>query len=670
MKNFLMPAISASSAVFWLIAILFLIHVRPAFVRNSQSQPPVILISIDTLRADHLGCYGYGVKLTPHLDALAKSGTRFARIDSQVPLTLPSHTSLLSSTYPFVNGVEENGERVPKSLLTLPTVLKSQGYRTAAFIGGYFLAQRFGLDQGFDVYDSPFGFAKTGPQSATQLKRPAEEVTRAAIRWINANSTSPFFAFVHLFDLHRPYELKTPGPSTAGYDAELAHVDDVLGDFFRQLSQRGIFQRSLIVVLSDHGESLGEHDESTHGYFIYQSTLWVPLIVHWPASHHRFPVEVQQPAGLIDVAPTILQFLRIAPPPEFQGHSLFRFFGGPDSVAQEAVYSESLYARDYLDCAPLRSLRFGRYQFVDAPKPELYDLNEDPHELTNLDSRDRSLAASMSGQLHSLMALFGPAQPQRAAVTPDIEEQLNSLGYMGVSRPGRSLAGTGPDPKDRLAEYHQYLRALRLEQTGKMLDAIALYRSILAEAPDVISVRLNLANCYFQAGQFPDSIRELTELLVGDPHDLNAEKLLGLAWMKMRNPGEARAAFKHILSQLPSDYVANYDLGMLDEVEGNWKNAEDHFNTALRVRPQAPGVFNALGVLFMDRGETGKAQENFQTAIRLEPNFARAYYNLGSLWASEKRYPEAASEFRRALVADPTLDVARRALAALPVARH
>ena len=664
-----MRLINAFSGAFLLIAVLCLIpaKVRPTFVQNPETLPPVILISIDTLRADHLGCYGYHPELTPHLDVLARGGTRFVRIDSQVPLTLPSHTSLFTSTYPFANGVEENGEIIPRSLVTLAMVVKAHGYRTAAFIGGYFLARRFGLDRGFDVYDSPFDFAGRGPRSAAQLKRPAGDVTAAAARWIDENSSAPFFAFVHLFDLHKPYELRTPNSSTAGYDAELAHVDRVLGDFFRLLASRGIFQRSLIVVLSDHGESLGQHGESTHGYFIYQSTLWVPLIIHWPAGNYRFPADVQQPAGLIDVAPTLLKFLHIAPPPEFQGRSLFRFFAASRSQRQEAVYSESLYAYDHLDCAPLRSLRLGRYQYIAAPKPELYDLLRDPQELTNLYADHRSLSLSLAARLRSRMAKFSPAQRPRVAVSPGTVEELNSLGYLGAARPAARLSENGPDPKDRLGEYHQFIRALRLEQTGRLAEAIAEYHEILAEVPALALARFSLASCYFQAGRFPDAIKELKKNLASDPHDLNTENLLGLAWMKMGNPGEARSTFRNVLTQDPSNYLANYDLGMLDEVERNWRNAQGHFSNALRVRPQSPEVFNALGVLSMDRGQTDEAQHDFQAAVRLDPTFARAFYNLGTLWASKKRYGQAAQAFRRALDADPKFADARRALAALPL---
>jgi choline-sulfatase len=654
----------------WAFAILSPPSSALASHGSSRAQPPVILISIDTLRADHLGCYGNPHKPTPNLDALAQSGALFASIDSQVPLTLPSHTSLLSSTYPFVNGVEENGDIVPKSLLTLPMILKSHGYRTAAFIGGYFLAKRFGLDQGFDDYDSPFDFPNSVPKSADQLKRPARAVAQDAARWIQGNSTVPFFAFVHLFDLHRPYDLEPSGMASAGaagYDAELAQVDHVLGAFFRKLQERGIFERALIVVTSDHGESLGQHGESTHGYFIYQSTLWVPLIIHWPAGVSRFPARVEQPAGLIDIAPTILQFLRIPAPPQFQGHSLYRFFSGSGPAKGEPVLSESLYAHDHLDCAALRGLHLGRFQYIDAPRPELYDLAIDPDESHNLELEKPGLAAALAAQFNTLMAKFRPARPPHVKVSQGAEEQFNSLGYMGAGVASPSPAESGPDPKDRLPEYHLYLSALRLQQTGDLLDAVALYGRILKAAPDIPLVRFDLASCYYREGKFAEAIRDLKLLAAQNPRDLAVENLLGLSWAKMRNAGEARAAFQAVLTQSPSDYVANYNLGMLDEVERRWASAAGHFKQALLTRPDAPEVYNALGVLFMDRGDTAKAQQEFQTAIRLNPADARADYNLGILWASEKRYREAAQALHRALAANPNFLEARRALAALPI---
>src|SRR5215831_9041273 len=280
----------AASSRGWLILILvwFLVP-KPSLARGSSSSPAaqptsVILISVDTLRADHVSSYGYKGLATSNIDSLADGGTIFEAINSQIPITLPSHVSLFTSTYPFMTGIEENGEVLPPGATTLATVLKGHGHRTAAFIGDYFLARRFGFDQGFDLYDSPFDSRRF--ERAVDLKRPAAEVARSAETWISANSGEPFFAFVHLFDLHQPYDpparFERLSPKSE-YDAELAYLDDVLAGFFRFLSEKGIDQRALVVLLSDHGESLREHGEHAHGYFIYQSTLHVPLIIHWPA---------------------------------------------------------------------------------------------------------------------------------------------------------------------------------------------------------------------------------------------------------------------------------------------------------------------------------------------------------------------------------------------------
>ncbi len=256
---------------------------RPVPEQGTGQPPPVILISVDTLRADHLSCYGYARLATPHIDSLARGGTLFSEISSQVPITLPSHVSLFTSTYPFANGIRENAQVLPAGAVTLATVLAAHGYNTAAFIGGYFLERRFGLAQGFRTYDSPFDTRAV--KGALDLKRPAPQVLAGAEHWLEQNSSSPFLLFVHLFDLHQPYDAPAAYCARAPhseYDQELAFVDDALGNFLQFLARSGLDRRALVVLFSDHGESLGDHGENTHGYFIYRSTLHVPLIFHWP----------------------------------------------------------------------------------------------------------------------------------------------------------------------------------------------------------------------------------------------------------------------------------------------------------------------------------------------------------------------------------------------------
>ena len=376
------------------------------------AQTPVILISIDTLRADRLGVYGYRAAATPNIDSFARQGTVFDAIACQVPLTLPSHTALFTSTYPFVNHVEENDGRLAAGAVTLASVLHSHGYRTAAFIGSAMLDGKLGLDQGFDFYDSPFTLSADGPRNpmAVGVRRDGALVIRAARQWLSENRGQPVFAFLHFFDLHAPYShASSPSglPNSSGYNTEIRYVDRLLGQLQQTLATGGWWDRSLVILLSDHGESLGEHGETSHGYFIYQSTVWTPLIVHWPAGAAGYPARSAQPGGLVDVAPTILDFLKLPAPPQFSGVSLLApARSGKDDG--RAVYSESLYPRDAFHWAALRGMREGAYQYIEAPKPELYDLAHDPAERHNLVAENAPLAQKLRARLGDLLAEHAP----------------------------------------------------------------------------------------------------------------------------------------------------------------------------------------------------------------------------------------------------------------------
>ncbi len=641
----------------------------------SQPRPstPVILISVDTLRADHLSAYGYRRFATPNMDSLSQGGTVFAAINSQIPLTLPSHTSLLTSTYPFANRVEENGQRVPPGMVTLAGVLQSHGYRTAAFIGGYFLARRFGLDQGFQVYDSPFGSTRASLVKALDLKRPADDVTRRAESWLAANSQQPFFVFIHLFDLHRPYDPPAAYRARFGedeYDAELGYVDAVLGDFWKFLAARQLFEHSLIVLTADHGESLGEHGESTHGYFVYESTLHVPLIIHWPQGSGTYPPRVEAPAGLIDVAPTILEALGVAAPPSFQGRSLFPLLAR-DTSAQRKVYSESLYAHDNFRCAPLRSLRVSNYQYIAAPRPELYDLSLDPGELQNLVGHEKDLEESFQNQIAALLTDYGVPQP--AAHEParhKVRASLRALDYVSLSRAGQAPAESGIDPKDRLTEYRQYLRATRLAQIGRLTEAEATFREILAEDPASLPAHYDLAKCYLEGHEPYEAVQQLKAVLALAPRDTSAADLLGAVWLDERDYAAARAEFKYALSLKRQDYRAEYNLGVIAAIERRFDDSQRHLQTALVLRPQSAEAHNALGRIYYERDELAPAEAELKQALRLEPRLAEAHYNLGLVLMKQKRREEAVREFDRALRDDPTFTAARQAVGKLESTRE
>ncbi len=451
-------------------------------VSAHAEKPPVILISIDTLRADRVTKL-----LTPNIEAFAEKGTIWTQIDSQIPLTLPSHTSLMTSTYPFTNRVEVNGENVPPGAITLASVLRDNGYKTAAFIGSAILDKRYGLDQGFDVYDSPFG--------TERVRRDASLVIAGANRWLAKNRREPVFAFLHIYDLHTPYTL--PGvtglmPTAAGYGAELAYIDQALGRFRQALIRDGWWDKSLVILLADHGESLGDHGETSHGYFVYESTMHVPLIVHWPTGAPQYPERIDQPGGLIDVAPTVLDFLHLAAPPSFAGASLLPGHSG------RPVYGESMYPHETFGWATLRALRSGQFKYIQAPKPELYDIAKDPGERTNLLHVHPQEAHSMNAQIGDLLASFAPKQPQSPIhVSEHTREVLGSLGYTAGGRPA-ALQGT--DPKDKLAEQEAYENGLAFLYTGRYDKAILTLKRVVAGDARNLPALCALADAYRRSG--------------------------------------------------------------------------------------------------------------------------------------------------------------------------
>jgi choline-sulfatase len=515
--------------------------------------PPVILISIDTLRADHLSAYGYTKIRTPNIDSFAQGGTLFSNVQAQIPLTLPSHTSLFTSTYPFENQIEENAERVPGGAATLASVLKAQGYQTAAFISSVFLEREMGLDRGFDFYDSPFRFEAFSPMSGSMFfggagqnpygvrdRRDGALAISAASRWLNAHRDQSAFVFIHLFDLHKPYIRE-------GYDAELLYIDQLLGGLKQSLVQHGWWDKSLVALFSDHGEGLGDHGEASHGYFVYQSTLWVPLLMHWPSGSARPTVNsTTQPAGLIDVAPTILDFLHIAAPPSFEGQSLL-------SGTPRFVYAESVHAHDAFGWAPLRSLRVGPMKYIDAPRPELYNLQDDPQEKVNLVRRDAAKVTEMQGTLRKLLIRYAPKRPASPdQLSPATRALLGSLGYL-ASGPKTGTLSSGADPKDKLAEFQLYERA---------------QVSLFSRRPD-------------------EAIALLARLLAGDPKNLLARRDLGGAYLDTRLYAKARTSLEQVLAASPNDYVAHFELGIADKNLGLMKEARSHMEAACKIAPEA-----------------------------------------------------------------------------------
>jgi len=659
-------------------------------VGYAQPSTPVILISVDTLRADHLGCYQAARKITPNIDSIARNGTVFSQVSSLVPLTLPSHAALFTSTYPFANGVEDNG--VPYVAgTTLTTVFKNAGYHTAGFVGSFVLDRRFGLSRDFDVYDSPFDLHNKSVTDVGDLKRPGAQVTAAAMRWLDQNANSPFFLFLHLYDLHTPYDLppdRGRRRGETGYEAELAYVDRVLGDFLAFLERRGLLNRALIVFTSDHGEGLNEHRETTHGYFVYESTLNVPLIFHWPAaSRHASQDRIAEPASLLDVAPTILDALGLTQSRAMHGQSLIA------RKRPEEIYSESLYGRDHFGCAALRTLRLGGYKYIDAPNPELYDLSSDPGESQNLYTAQQSIAIDLRKRMRALLA--GASAAKARPPTPDTVNALRSLGYLSGSSTSRPVE-SHIDPKDRIGDFELYGRARALASANRLAESDGLLQKLSKKLGDVADIRISLGLNYQQSGHFEeaarefkqaleraplnaqahfdlapcefrllrsdDAIKELQAALALEPWYTRAEELLADIYLHKKDYVPARARLEHLLSVDPGNYTAHYNFGVLAAMARNWSEAQRELLSALHTDPASAEAHNTLGSVYLQRGQLEEARGALEEAIRLQPEFAWAHYNLALVLKKENKKDEAAQELRAALKADSQFQAARTEL--------
>jgi choline-sulfatase len=666
-----------------------------------KTRPNIILISVDTLRADRLRSNSPSAEATPNIDKLLQGGTSFSQETSMVPLTLPSHVSMLTSTYPFVSGVEDNGERLAPGAVTLAGALRSHGYQTAAFLGSFVLDRRFGLDQGFDTYDSPAASLNSGSSDPGDIKRKGEAVADAGEAWLSTHSDRPFFLFLHLYDLHTPYNLSAEEEAKygKGYDGELRYIDHVIGGFWDYLAAHGLVNQSLIVFTSDHGEGLGDHGETTHGFFIYQSTLHVPLIIHWPSGKAPMAERVDTPASLLDLSPTILDAVRVPVPQAMQGASMLSA-----GVRSREVFSESLYPQRHFGSSALAALRSGHYKYIEAPRPEFYDLAQDPGELTNLYPTKVSVASAYRERLTQLRTIYkARTQAGSNALSPEAIERLHALGYLTGTNSPPSAAASKVDPKDRIGDYEEYGQAIYLASVGHLEESNSALKAILARDPDLSDVRLTLGLNEQRMGKDAEALDQFRAVLAADPTSAIAHLDAGLSNYNLRqydpadkefnaalaiSPGyakaeiwlaktlaqkgeldQAAAQFNHVLEENRDSYDAHDGLGTLAAMRGDWNESEKQLKAALSIEPGAAETHNTLGNVYLRKGEMALARSEFEEAVRLKPNYAAAHYDLGVALAALKELDGARSEFQKALSADPNYLPAREALARMDKAR-
>ena len=620
----------------------------------------VLLVTIDTLRADRVGAYGGKAGVTPTLDRLAAEGLRVDTVYSHAPLTLPSHTAVMTGAYPHVNGVRDNGSfRFDGKQPTLASTLKAAGYRTAAFIGAFVLDARFGLNAGFDVYDDRYG-ARPAGGGLSLVERPANAVLDPAVEWMAA-AESPWFAWTHLYDPHEPYEPPEPFRSRFAadpYAGEIAFADARLGLALEELSRRGRLANTIVVVAADHGESLGEHQERTHGLFAYDSTLRVPLIVWAPTAVK--PAVLHGPAQLVDLMPTVLDLVGVkAEVPN--GRSLWPFASEGRAIADAGVYFEALNASLTRHWAPLTGVVWGGFKFIDLPIPEVYDLTADPSEQTNLSAARKDIAAANAKRLAAMRAASRPATP--ASVDREAEQRLRSLGYVSTpaGNTGRT-ASEADDPKTLIGLHNMLDDALAALKKSQTATAERLLKRIIATRADFTVARDRLAQLYRDTGRLPLAIETLesasktgsldaaslaalggylqeagdlarsAEVLEAaralNPAEMEVYEKLGITYTRLNRVEDAHRMFEHMLSLAPNSATTYNNLGSLYLTERRWTDAAGALTRALAIDPSMANAHNGLGVAYAQQGQIDRAIEEWRRALELRPDFQDARDNI------------------------------------------
>jgi arylsulfatase A-like enzyme/Flp pilus assembly protein TadD len=625
----------------------------------------VLLVTIDTLRADRVGAYGSPLGITPTLDRFAAEGLRYEMARAHVPLTLPSHATVMTGRYPFANGVRDNGSfRFDGSHPTLAGTLKQAGYSTAAFVGAFVLDGRFGLNAGFDLYDDRM---RGSGSNLEVVQRTGEQVLAPATDWIlrhdnrqpSADKSPPWFGWIHLYDPHEPYAPPEPFRTRYAsdpYAGEIAYTDAVLGQFLDRLRSSGALDHTLVVIASDHGESLGEHGERTHGLFAYDVTLRVPLIL-W-AKGALPPAVSRSPSRLVDLMPTVLDLVGVPVPAGLDGRSL-RAVGDRDGLSAEpGTYFEALNANLTRGWAPIKGVVHGRWKLIDLPIAELYDVVADPGETRNLYAAQRDQARDLEARLDRVTAGATPAAP--TTVDAAAAARLRSLGYVVGSAPKPSRAYTAADDPKRLAHLNEALDdASAMWSRGDGARAIASLQAVVRERPDLTVAYDRLAFMLSASGRIGDAVAVLDDAARGGHADRPLLRSLG---SMLRDAGDLRrsaAVLEPLVREDVSDLESSDALGQTYARMGQGPRAEAMFKRVLAASPNAAATWNNLGAVYLMTGRIADARDALSRAIEINPELASAHNGLGVAWARLGDVGKAAEEWRRALALRPGLTDAR-----------
>ncbi len=638
--------------------------------RGNTSAYDVLLVTMDTTRADRLGCYGHTSARTPIIDGLADEGVLFERAYTPAVMTLPSHASILTGLLPPAHGVRDNGEyKLRPEIETLAEVLRAAGYRTGAAVGAVVLDSMFGLDQGFELYDD--NLPESGPHDTFYAQRPAGDVTDAALRWLAGIGPGRWFLWVHYFDPHSPF--RPPRAYRARfsdhpYDGEIAYVDAEIGRLLAGINEMGARGRTITVLVADHGEGLGDHGERSHGVLLYDETARVPLIVTVPGFIEG-PVRAPAIARTTDIMPTVLDLLRLPSRPAINGVSLWPLMSGQVEDLGLEAYAESTTQTLAYGWSPMAALRAGDWKYIHAPRPELYDLLADPRERENLYPIEGAAAEDLRRRLETLLAGISPlgAGGETPALSPDEQARLSSLGYVAGGESLRSflegdppaiLAGAGrglPDPKDRLELLDRFNQVSLAYGSGDFPRAIQMAQAMLEADPENDQMRQYVADSYRQMQRWESALSEYEKLIARNPANVSALLNIGWVLMNMDQLDRAKATFERALELHPGHAYAITSLGDIHFIEGQYGEAARRYREVLLERPTHLKSVIGLAKIFEQQGMRREAKVSYKLATELAPRDLDTRLALGWLQFADREYEDALETLEEAGKINPQM---------------
>jgi arylsulfatase A-like enzyme/predicted Zn-dependent protease len=619
----------------------------------------VIIITLDTARADGLACYGCQDVQTPTIDRFAARGVRFERCYAQTPLTLPSHTTLMTGTLPLFHGVRDNGGfLVPQKLVTLAELFKDKGYETGAFIAAYVLDSKWGLNQGFDTYFDKFDLNKFQRVSLETVQRPANEVMDEALPWLEKKKDKKFFTWIHLYDPHSPYEPPPPFDkqyATHPYLGEIAFADSQLHRLWQFLETNNLLENSLIVFAGDHGESLGEHEEKTHGFFVYQSDIHVPLIIVTPFPKLQGIVSPEV-GGLVDVLPTVCEMAGLPIPGEVQGKSLVPAFYGRRRTGPSLVYSETYYPRFHFGWSDLKSVQNARYKLILAPVPELYDIAADPHEEKNLVYLQKKVYEDLNAEAEAFIqkSSRNAYEMDTSRVDQETREKLSALGYVGsFTDPAKLKGKTLANPKEKIAVFNELSRAREIGMNGKPDEAIKIIQGIIATDPDITDAYFSIGSIYIQEQKYGEAIDYFKQVLDRKPDETFAALNITRSYERMGKLEEAEHFALDYLQKGFEEPQLYFMLGNMNFLQKKYDLAIPYYEKCLSLNTESAGSCDTLAAIYIVKGDLARAEEYLRKALELNPRLPNVHYRIA--WIAEKqgRLQEAEAEYVNELQISP-----------------